>query len=80
MEHEQGILQPGVAAAVVKMYDRYIDLQHAAGKPGMDMRNFLNQLVVRGLIAYADKLEEIESEIDDFNRTKPLPPHKSPTA
>ncbi len=53
-------IQASVACAVGNMYDRFMEVQLAAGRPGCDAWDFMNQIIFRGMIAYGPELAEAE--------------------
>jgi len=60
-------LQDGVHEGLVRMYDRYIEISLAAPskhlQPLMNYPDFANQVIVRGMTAYAAMLATIEKEL-----------------
>ncbi len=61
-------LQPCVHEAIIRMYDRYMEVILTApikkdGPDIMNMSEFINHLIVRGLLNYQGFLEPMEKEL-----------------
>jgi len=54
------MIQPSVAAVMEGQYDRYCQVEFMSGRTPMDMMDFVNQLIVRGMVAYSGYLLDAE--------------------
>jgi hypothetical protein len=52
-----------VLLSAMKMYDRYIHVQVLSGRKYMSLADFINQLLVRGMVEYDKKPWDVEQDL-----------------
>ncbi len=61
-------IQPCVIASLIRQYTRYREADtHQIDHEIMDFKNFVNQLIVRGMLAYEPELFAAEELLEQFN-------------
>lgn len=57
-------IQPCIIASLIRRYNRYTEADsHQIEHEILSFKDFVNQIIVRGLLAYEPMLQEIEKEL-----------------